>query len=51
VKCGQDARDPQARCLRSKLRTKSALFHQGFNLRIAAAEVAIAFRRIDRVAD
>ena len=33
------------------LRTKSPLLHQRFHLRIAAAEVSIAVRRIDRVSN
>ena len=34
-----------------KLSAKATLLHQRFNLRVAAAEVAIAFSRVDRVAD
>ena len=40
-----------SRFQREDLGTKSALLHQGFDLRIAAAEVAVTNCRIDGVAD
>src|SRR5436190_14436565 len=46
---GSDAREPQARMpalLRTLLRTEPTFLHQRFDLWIAAAEVAIGFRRV-----